>query len=195
MFAWALLVPLLLVRFEVVRWGDMSHYLFRTHTTAWFFVVGWLMYRSTSITHRIAVSLLIVATVPGFFAGADRVVYVITALLADLEQRGLLDETLVVWAGEFGRLPIVQKGGTGRDHNPHAFTAWLAGGGVRGGTHHGATDDVGFKAVQDRVSVHDFHATLLHLLGLNHEQLTFRYSGRDFRLTDVSGEVVKSVLA
>lgn len=128
----------------------------------------------------------------GFAAETDRP---IAALLADLEQRGLLDETLVVWAGEFGRLPIVQKGGTGRDHNPHAFTAWLAGGGVRGGTHHGATDEVGFKAVQDRVSVHDFHATLLHLLGLNHERLTFRYSGRDFRLTDVSGEVVKTILA
>ncbi len=128
----------------------------------------------------------------GFAAETDRP---IAALLADLEQRGLLDETLVVWAGEFGRLPIVQKGGTGRDHNPHAFTAWMAGGGVRGGTHHGSTDEVGFKAVQDRVSVHDFHATILHLLGMDHERLTFRYSGRDFRLTDVSGEVVKTILA
>lgn len=128
----------------------------------------------------------------GFAAETDRP---IAALLTDLEQRGLLDETLVIWGGEFGRLPIVQKGGTGRDHNPHAFTVWMAGGGVRGGVHHGATDEVGFKAVQDRVSVHDFHATLLHLLGFDHEQLTFRYSGRDFRLTDVSGSVVKAVLA
>lgn len=128
----------------------------------------------------------------GFAGETDRP---IAALLADLEQRGLLDETLVVWGGEFGRLPIVQKGGTGRDHNPHAFTVWMAGGGVKGGVHHGATDEVGFKAAQDRVSVHDFHATLLHLMGVDHERLTFRYTGRDFRLTDVSGEVVKTILA
>jgi Protein of unknown function (DUF1501) len=128
----------------------------------------------------------------GFAAETDRP---IAALLTDLEQRGLLDETLVIWGGEFGRLPIVQKGGTGRDHNPHAFTVWMAGGGVRAGTHHGATDDIGYKAVQDRVSVHDFHATVLHLLGFDHEQLTFRYSGRDFRLTDVSGEVIRAVVA
>lgn len=128
----------------------------------------------------------------GFAAETDRP---IAALLTDLEQRGLLDETLVIWGGEFGRLPIVQKGGTGRDHNPHAFTVWMAGGGVRAGTHYGATDDIGYKAVQDRVSVHDFHATVLHLLGFDHEKLTFRYSGRDFRLTDVSGEVIRSVVA
>ena len=128
----------------------------------------------------------------GFAAETDRP---IAALLTDLEQRGLLDETLVIWGGEFGRLPIVQKGGTGRDHNPHAFTVWMAGGGVRAGTHHGATDDIGYKAVQDRVSVHDFHATVLHLLGFDHEKLTFRYSGRDFRLTDVSGEVIRAVVA
>ncbi len=127
----------------------------------------------------------------GFAAETDRP---IAALLTDLEQRGLLDETLVIWGGEFGRLPIVQKGGTGRDHNPHAFTVWMAGGGTKPGVHHGATDEVGFKAVQDRVSVHDFHATLLHLLGFDHEKLTFRYSGRDFRLTDVSGDVVRSVV-
>lgn len=127
----------------------------------------------------------------GFAAETDRP---IAALLTDLEQRGLLDETLVIWGGEFGRLPIVQKGGTGRDHNPHAFTVWMAGGGTKPGVHHGATDEVGFKAVHDRVSVHDFHATLLHLLGFDHEKLTFRYSGRDFRLTDVSGDVVRSVV-
>jgi hypothetical protein len=119
----------------------------------------------------------------------------IAALLADLKQRGLLDSTLVIWAGEFGRLPIVQKGGTGRDHNPHAFTAWLAGGGVKAGTHYGATDEIGHRAVENRVSVNDFHATLLALLGLDHTRLTFRLNGRDFRLTDVAGRVVKEVIA
>jgi hypothetical protein len=119
----------------------------------------------------------------------------IAALLADLKQRGLLDSTLVIWGGEFGRLPIVQTGGTGRDHNPHAFTYWLAGGGVKGGVHHGATDEIGHKAVEDRVHVNDLHATILHLLGLDHTKLTFRMSGRDFRLTDVAGHVVKEILA
>jgi hypothetical protein len=119
----------------------------------------------------------------------------IAGLLTDLEARGLLDETLVVWGGEFGRLPLVQRGGTGRDHNPHAFTTWMAGGGVKGGTFHGATDEIGHRAVVDRVSVNDLHATMLHLLGLNHERLTYRYSGRDFRLTDVAGNVVRSILA
>jgi hypothetical protein len=119
----------------------------------------------------------------------------IAALLADLKQRGLLDSTLIIWAGEFGRLPIVQKGGTGRDHNPHAFTAWLAGGGVKPGVHYGATDDVGFRAVESRVSINDFHATILALLGLEHTRLTFRLNGRDFRLTDVAGRVVKEVIA
>jgi hypothetical protein len=118
----------------------------------------------------------------------------IAALLSDLEARGLLESTLVVWGGEFGRLPLVQKGGTGRDHNPHAFTMWLAGGPIRGGVHYGETDEIGHKAVIDRVSVPDIHATLLHLLGLDHERLTFRYSGRDFRLTDVSGRVVREIL-
>ncbi len=118
----------------------------------------------------------------------------IGGLLTDLKQRGLLDETLIIWCGEFGRLPIVQKGGTGRDHNPHAFTTWLAGGGVKGGVHYGETDEIGHKAVVDRVSVNDLHATILHLLGMNHEQLTYRYNGRDFRLTDVAGRVVKEVL-
>jgi uncharacterized protein (DUF1501 family) len=108
---------------------------------------------------------------------------------------GLLDSTLVVWGGEFGRLPIVQKGGTGRDHNPHAFTYWMAGGGVKGGVQYGETDDIGHKAAVNRVSVNDLHATILHLMGLDHESLTYRYSGRDFRLTDVAGNVVKDVIA
>ena len=118
----------------------------------------------------------------------------IAGLLADLAARGLLDSTLVVWGGEFGRLPIVQKGGTGRDHNPHAFTVWMAGGGTRGGVHHGATDEIGHKAVENRVSVNDLHATILHLMGLDHERLTYRYNGRDFRLTDVAGKVVGEVV-
>jgi hypothetical protein len=119
----------------------------------------------------------------------------IAALLTDLKARGLLDSTLVLCCGEFGRLPIVQKGGTGRDHNPHAFTAWMAGGGVKGGVHHGRTDEFGHKAVENRVSVNDLHATILHLLGLDHLKLTYRFNGRDFRLTDVAGEVVKEILA
>ncbi len=129
----------------------------------------------------------------GFAAEVDQP---FAALLADLEQRGLLKDTLVVCAGEFGRLPISQKGAKpGRDHNPHAFTAWLAGGGVKAGVHHGATDDVGFKSVVDKVSVRDFHATLLHFMGIDHEKLTFRYSGLDQRLTGVEpSKVVKSVI-
>lgn len=120
----------------------------------------------------------------------------IAGLLADLDQRGLLNETLVVWGGEFGRLPVAQKAQKpGRDHNPHAFTYWMAGGGVKGGTTYGATDEIGHKAVDDRVSVNDLHATILHLLGMNHEQLTYRHNGRDFRLTDVAGEVIEKVLA
>ena len=118
----------------------------------------------------------------------------IAGLLADLKQRGLLDSTLVIWGGEFGRLPIVQTGGTGRDHNPHAFTYWMAGGGVKGGVHHGATDEIGHKAVENRVHVNDLHATILHLIGLDHTKLTYRLSGRDFRLTDVAGHVVKEIL-
>ena len=118
----------------------------------------------------------------------------IAALLVDLKQRGMLDDTLVVCGGEFGRTPVAE-GGTGRDHNPYGFTVWLAGGGVRGGTVHGATDDWGFRAVQDVVTVHDLHATILHLLGFDHTTFTYRYAGRDFRLTDLYGEVVKAVLA
>lgn len=116
------------------------------------------------------------------------------ALIADLKRRGLLDETLIVWGGEFGRTPVSESG-DGRDHNPYGFTMWMAGGGVRGGMTYGATDEFGFKAVENRVSVHDLHATILHQMGLNHEKLTYRYAGRDFRLTDVHGEVVKAVLA
>lgn len=128
----------------------------------------------------------------GFAAETDQP---IAGLLADLERRGLLDSTLVIWGGEFGRLPIVQKGGTGRDHNPHAFTMWMAGGGVKAGTLHGATDEIGHKAAVDRVSVNDLHATILHLMGLHHEKLTYRYNGRDFRLTDVAGQVVTPIIA
>src|SRR5262249_1599296 len=119
----------------------------------------------------------------------------IAALLADLQNRGLLDETLIVWGGEFGRLPLVQRGGTGRDHNPHAFTYWLAGGGVKAGCAYGATYEIGHRAVENRVSLHDLHATILHLIGLDHLRLTYRYQGRDFRLTDVHGEVVRKVIA
>jgi len=127
----------------------------------------------------------------------------IGALLKDLKQRGLLEETLVIWGGEFGRTPTVEmpKQGSnagkinGRDHNHYGFTVWLAGGGVRGGYVHGATDETGFRAVDQRVHVHDLHATLLHLLGFDHERLTYRYAGRDFRLTDVHGTVVKELVA
>ena len=117
----------------------------------------------------------------------------VAGLITDLKSRGLLDQTLVVWGGEFGRTPTGQGGG--RDHHPYGFTMWLAGGGVRGGLTHGATDEFGFFAVEDKVHVHDLHATMLHLLGLDHEALTYRYSGRDFRLTDVHGRVVREIFA
>jgi hypothetical protein len=117
----------------------------------------------------------------------------IATLLRDLKARGLLDETLVVWCSEFGRTPMSQ-GGKGRDHNPYGYTMWLAGGGVKGGQAVGETDEFGLRAVKDRISVNDFHATILHLLGLDHEKLTFRHSGRDERLTDVAGRVVEKVL-
>ena len=120
----------------------------------------------------------------------------IAALLADLDRRGLLDSTLVVWGGEFGRMPFSEgKGEPGRNHNPYGFSVWLAGGGVKGGTSYGATDDLGFEAVEDRVHVHDLHATILRLMGLDHEKLTYFHQGRDERLTDVYGTVVKGVLA
>jgi hypothetical protein len=119
----------------------------------------------------------------------------IAGLLADLQQRGLLEDTIVWWGGEFGRTPYAEKNGTGRDHNPGGFTVWLAGGGFKPGFAHGATDEFGAQAAVDKVHMHDLHATILHQLGLDHEQLTFRYAGRDFRLTDVHGHVVKQVLA
>ena len=115
-------------------------------------------------------------------------------VVADLKRRGLLEDTLVWWGGEFGRTPFTQ-GKNGRDHNPRGFTTWLAGGGVKPGFAHGATDDLGFAAVDGKVHMHDLHATILHLMGLDHEQLTYRYAGRDFRLTDVSGRVVRDIIA
>jgi hypothetical protein len=125
----------------------------------------------------------------------------LAALITDLKQRGMLDQTLILCTGEFGRTPSVelgQNGGgasQGRDHNHWGFSLWLAGGGIKGGTVHGATDEFGFRAVENRVSVHDLHATMLHLLGFDHERFTYRYAGRDFRLTDVQGEVVRNVIA
>jgi Protein of unknown function (DUF1501) len=118
----------------------------------------------------------------------------IAGLLKDLKRRDLLKDTLVLWGGEFGRTPTAQ-GGDGRDHNPHGYTMWLAGGGVKAGHRHGATDDYGYYSVTDRVHLHDLHATILHLLGLDHKKLTYRHAGRDFRLTDVAGEVVADILA
>ncbi|PQO36543.1 DUF1501 domain-containing protein [Blastopirellula marina] len=120
----------------------------------------------------------------------------VAALLTDLAQRGLLEETLVIWCGEFGRLPIAQTGEKpGRDHNPHCFSAWMAGGGVKGGVSYGESDDVGYKALVDKVHVNDLHATILHLLGMDHEKLTYKYNGRRFRLTDVAGEVLHPIVA
>ena len=118
----------------------------------------------------------------------------IAGLLSDLKRRGLLEDTLVWWGGEFGRTPFTQNK-NGRDHNPRGFTSWLAGGGVKAGYAHGATDDLGFAAVEGKVHMHDLHATILHLLGMDHEHLTYRYAGRDFRLTDVFGRVVNEILA
>jgi Protein of unknown function (DUF1501) len=115
------------------------------------------------------------------------------ALIRDLKRRGLLEETAVVWGGEFGRTPVSESG-DGRDHNPYGFTMFMAGGGFKGGTCYGATDEFGFRAVDKRVSIHDLHATLLHVLGIDHEKLTYRYAGRDFRLTDVYGQVVHDLL-
>jgi hypothetical protein len=129
----------------------------------------------------------------GFARETDRPV---AALLGDLAQRGLLDETLVIWAGEFGRLPIAQTGEKpGRDHNPHCFTAWLAGGGAKGGVRYGESDELGYKAAVNPVHINDLHATILHLLGIDHTRLTYRYNGRRFRLTDVAGEVLEEIIA
>ena len=127
----------------------------------------------------------------------------IGALLKDLKQRGMLEDTLVLWGGEFGRTPTVELPSpgdnqgkvNGRDHNHYGFTVWMAGGGVKGGYVHGATDEFGFQAVEKKVHVHDLHATLLHLMGFDHEKFTYRYAGRDFRLTDVHGRVVTEILA
>jgi hypothetical protein len=128
---------------------------------------------------------------PANCAATDRP---IAGLLRDLKARGLLSDTIVLWGGEFGRTPTAE-GDNGREHHPFGFTMWLAGAGIKGGLVHGATDEYGWHAVRDKVHVHDLHATLLHLLGLNHEKLTYRYAGRDFRLTDVHGNVVKGILA
>ena len=118
----------------------------------------------------------------------------IAGLLHDLKKRGLLHDTLVLWGGEFGRTPVAQ-GGNGRDHNPEGFTMWMAGGGVKGGFRYGATDEYGYYAQQDKMHIHDLHATLLHLVGLDHQRLTYRHAGRDFRLTDVAGKVATEILA
>ena len=122
------------------------------------------------------------------------------ALVKDLKQRGLLDDTLVIWGGEFGRTPMVETNpalgrSLGRDHHPQAFTMWMAGGGIKPGITYGATDDLGFHVAENPVHVHDLQATILHLLGFDHEKLTFRHAGRDFRLTDVHGKVVKGLLS
>ena len=133
----------------------------------------------------------IATNLPNLCRVADKPV---AALLTDLKSRGLLDDTLVLWGGEFGRTPHAQFG-DGREHNPHGFTMWLAGGGVKGGMVHGATDDYGYHAVEGKVHINDLHATLLHLLGLDHERLTFEHHGRPFRLTDVAGKVVREIVA
>jgi uncharacterized protein (DUF1501 family) len=127
-------------------------------------------------------------------ANAAEVDKPIAGLLCDLKARGLLDDTLVLWGGEFGRTPT-SEGARGRDHNNHGFSVWLAGGGVKGGTIHGATDEYGYHAVEDRVEIHDLHATMLHLLGLDHTRLTYRFGGRDMRLTDVRGHVIHPIIA
>jgi hypothetical protein len=118
----------------------------------------------------------------------------VAGLLTDLKQRGLLEDTIVWWGGEFGRTPYAEKNGTGRDHNPTGFSIWLAGGGFKPGYVHGATDEFGHFAVEGKVHMHDLHATILHQLGLDHERLTFQHNGREFRLTDVHGRVVQELL-
>jgi uncharacterized protein (DUF1501 family) len=119
----------------------------------------------------------------------------VAALLTDLRRTGLLEDTLVIWGAEFGRTPVSQKGGRGRDHNATAFTMWMAGGGVKGGETVGTTDEIGLNVIEDRAHVNDIHATILHLMGLDHKQLTFLHSGRDERLTDVGGKVIRKLIA
>jgi hypothetical protein len=131
--------------------------------------------------------------VAGHTASAREVDQPVAALIKDLKQRGLLDETLIVWGTEFGRTPVSQ--GDGRDHNPYGFSVWLAGGGVKGGVAHGATDDFGYHAIENVTTMHDLHATILHLLGFDHTRLTYRHAGRDYRLTDVHGEVMRAIVA
>ena len=131
----------------------------------------------------------------GHTKNASEVDKPIAGFLTDLKARGLLDDTLVLWGGEFGRTPTCQQGSNGRDHNPHGFTMWMAGGGVKGGYAYGATDDYGYYAQENKMHIHDLHATILHLLGLDHERLTYQYAGRDFRLTDVAGHVAKDIIA
>jgi hypothetical protein len=132
--------------------------------------------------------------VDGHSKNAKSVDKPIAALLADLKQRGLFESTLVIWSGEFGRTPFAQ-GANGRDHNPYGFSIWMAGGGVKGGITYGATDEFGYKVVENRVEIHDLHATMLHLLGVDHTKLTYRFSGRDMRLTDVHGHLIDGILA
>jgi len=147
-------------------------------------------------THGASVDTDIVVRVPRLCLETDRATW---ALLSDLKQRGLLESTLVVWGGEFGRTPMNEgRNGSkllGRDHHPRAFTVWLAGGGIKPGVTVGRTDELGYNIVEDPVDVHDLHATILHLLGLDHTKLTYRFQGRDFRLTDVAGNVVQKLLA
>jgi hypothetical protein len=135
------------------------------------------------------------ANMPKHAEHARRVDRPVAGLLADLKRRGLLDDTLVWFGSEFGRNPFAQSNGTGRDHDPDGFTVWLAGGGVKAGFSHGATDEFGHRAVTDRTHMHDLHATVLHLLGIDHTRLTYRFAGRDFRLTDVAGEVIRPIIA
>ena len=130
----------------------------------------------------------------GHGAMAHQVDNGLAGLITDLKQRGLFDETLILFSGEFGRTPFSQ-GSDGRDHNPFGFSLWLAGGGVKGGTTYGATDEIRYFAVENKCEIHDLYATVLHLLGLDHEKLTYRFGGRDFRLTDVHGNVIRQILA
>ena len=130
----------------------------------------------------------------GHAANAFTVDQPIAGLIKDLKARGLFDRTLVIWSGEFGRAPFAQ-GKDGRDHNPSGFSLWVAGGGVKGGTIHGATDEYGYRAIENVLTIHDLHATVLHLLGIDHTRLTFRFGGRDFRLTDVHGGVIRAILS